>query len=238
MSDNTADARRLIREHPWGVLSTLSKKYPGYPFGSVVPVCADYGGKPLILISKLAQHTQNIEQAPQVSLTLVDNPTEHVQADARVTLVADAERVPVEQVDDVAQRYYRFFPASVGYHSELDFVFYRLQVKTIRYIGGFGQIHWLGADLLTPNPLTPQEEAGIVSHMNDDHGNALADYWRHAGYALTENQPVEMIAMDGESLVLRHANRLVTLPLPLPVTAFADARVCLVKMANIAREGC
>lgn len=235
MTDNATTARRLIREHYWGVLSTHSKKFPGYPFGSVVPVCPDYNGSPLILISTLAQHTQNIQQAAHVSLTLLDNPGNSVQTDARVTLLADAGPVPAEQIEAVAERYYRFFPDSRGYHTELDFLFYRLDVIAIRYIGGFGRIHWLAPDLLTANPFRPEEERGILDHMNADHANALADYWRHAGLPLHES-PVTMVAMDAESIVLRHDQRMQTLPLLQPVNSPADARQCLVAMARQARE--
>ena len=41
------------------------KAMPGFPFGSVVPYCLDEQGRPLILISRIAQHTHNL-QRPQV----------------------------------------------------------------------------------------------------------------------------------------------------------------------------
>lgn len=235
MTENATVARRLIREHFWGVLSTHSKKFPGYPFGSVVPVCPDYSGEPLILISKLAQHTQNILQTPQVSLTLVDTPTGNVQTDARATLIADAEPVPADQVDAASERYYRYFPDASGYHTELDFVFFRLKVKTVRYIGGFGQIHWLSPELLTANPFTPEQEQGIVGHMNEDHADAVALYWMHAGLPATESAPV-MVAIDGELLVMRADARLAAIPLINPVNTPTEARQCLVAMVKAARE--
>lgn len=240
MTENTSDARRLTREHFWGVLSTHSKRYPGYPFGSVVPVCPDYAGIPLILISKLAQHTQNIQAAPQVALTLVDTPDAaagngNVQTEARVTLLADAQPLAPDEIEAAAERYYRYFPESRGYHTELDFVFYRLQVMTLRYIGGFGRIHWLSSELLTSNPFTPEQERGIVEHMNDDHADALVLYWQHAG--LPEGvEPVVMVGMDGESLVLRRGARMASVPLLHPVNDPAEARQCLVAMVKAARE--
>lgn len=235
MTDNALDARRLIREHFWGVLSTQSKKFPGYPFGSVVPVCPDYTGAPLILISKLAQHTQNILQAAQVSLTLVDTPTGNVQAEARATLMADAEAVPADQIDAAAERYYRHFPEARGYHTELDFIFFRLKVNTVRYIGGFGKIHWLAPELLTVNPFTPEQDQGIVCHMNEDHADAVALYWEHASLPAADSAPV-MVAIDGESLVMRAGSRLAAIPLRTPVSNPTEARQCLVAMVKAARE--
>lgn len=256
MTETADAARRLIREHFWGVLSTHSKKYPGYPFGSVVPVCPDYNGMPLILISKLAQHTQNIQETPQVSLTLVENADSgRVQTEARVTLLADAHPLPAEAVDAAAERYYRYFPDSRGYHSELDFVFYRLHPITVRYIGGFGKIHWLSPELLTANPFTPEQERGIVEHMNDDHADALSLYWRHAGLpggsetlstayagdgsvddATAKPGRVTLVAIDNESLVMRREQRLAAIPLLTPVFNPLEARQCLVAMVKAARE--
>lgn len=256
MTETADAARRLIREHFWGVLSTHSKKYPGYPFGSVVPVCPDYNGMPLILISKLAQHTQNIQETPQVSLTLVENSESgSVQTEARATLLADAHLIPAEAVDAAAERYYRYFPDSRGYHTELDFVFYRLTPITIRYIGGFGQIHWLSPALLTSNPFTPEQERSIVEHMNNDHADALVLYWRHAGLAkasealsdklmgdeaasdeLGKLARVTMVAIDNESLVMRSGQHLAAIPLLTPVSNPGEARQCLVAMVKVARE--
>lgn len=240
MTETADAARSLIREHFWGVLSTHSKKYPGYPFGSVVPVCPDYNGMPLILISKLAQHTQNIQEIPQVSLTLVENAESgSVQTDARVTLLADAQLVPIDAVASAAERYYRFFPDSRGYHTELDFVFYRLKVITVRYIGGLGKIHWLSPELLTPNPFTPEQERSIVEHMNEDHADAVALYWRHAGLPMagaSDTSPASLVGIDRDSLVMRRDQRLAAIPLPTPVKDPGEARQCLVAMVKAARE--
>lgn len=233
--DTQTEARRLIRQHFWGVLSTHSKKFPGYPLGSVVPVCPDYSGAPIILISKLAQHTQNIQHSPQVSLTLVDTPKGNVQAEARASLLADAQAVAAEEVAAIAERYYRYFPECEGYHTELDFVFYRLKVVTVRYIGGFGKIHWLSPGLLSPNPFTAEQEQGIVSHMNEDHADALLLYWQHAGLA-TGDAPVQMVSMDAESIVVRRDGVLAAIALPVSVATPLQARECLVAMVKAARE--
>ncbi len=76
-------ARELLLKEYRGVLSTHSKSMPGFPFGSVVPYCLDEQGRPLILISRIAQHTHNLQKignarslsanvAPKMSRPLVD----------------------------------------------------------------------------------------------------------------------------------------------------------------------
>lgn len=57
-------ARELLLKEYRGVLSTHSKSMPGFPFGSVVPYCLDAEGNPLILISRIAQHTHNLLKDP------------------------------------------------------------------------------------------------------------------------------------------------------------------------------
>ena len=79
---SNADARRLLRRQQHGVLSTLSKKLDGYPFGSVTPFVLDHQARPVILISTLAEHTKNIAADPRVSLLAHDTSTD-IQANAR-----------------------------------------------------------------------------------------------------------------------------------------------------------
>ena len=62
------EARELLLREYRGVLSTQSKAMPGFPFGSVVPYCLDAQGWPLILISRIAQHTHNLKVDGKCSL--------------------------------------------------------------------------------------------------------------------------------------------------------------------------
>ena len=66
-------ARTLLHLGRVGSLSTLSRKRPGFPFGSLMPYALDSEGRPLFLISTMAMHTQNLQQDPRASL-LVTQP--------------------------------------------------------------------------------------------------------------------------------------------------------------------
>lgn len=83
-------ARELLLKEYRGVLSTLSKSMPGYPFGSVVPYCLDAQGHPVILISRIAQHTHNLQKDPKCSLLVGERDAEDVQAVGRLTVMAEA----------------------------------------------------------------------------------------------------------------------------------------------------
>ncbi|MEP1093857.1 MAG: pyridoxamine 5'-phosphate oxidase family protein [Cyclobacteriaceae bacterium] len=140
------NATALIKSKQDGVLSTLSVKLDGFPFGSVVPYCLDNAGWPVILISTIAEHTKNIKVDPRCSLTIVMD-GEDVQANGRICLIGHMEELPSEE-REVMERYYTQFPNSRSYDATHDFSFYRLAPVSIRYIGGFGQIHWFKPDEL------------------------------------------------------------------------------------------
>ena len=57
-------ARTLVHLGLTGALSTLSRKQPGHPFGSLMPYAPDERGRPIFLISRMAMHTQNLETDP------------------------------------------------------------------------------------------------------------------------------------------------------------------------------
>ena len=238
---NSDKARLILNQHFHGVLSTISEKFSGHPFGSVVPYCLDYRGQPLILISRLAQHTRNLQKDPRLSLLVLDRaPVSrgNVQTDARLTLVGEAVKVPDAELEDCSQRYYRHFPDTVGYHSELDFEFYTLKITTMRFIPGFGQACWLsGETVRQPNPFSAKEEHRIVAHMNDDHGDALLHYHQSAPIkdsdcAQINPERVEMVAIDAEGLVLRVNEGLERIQFSRQVKNPGEARQILVEMAK------
>jgi putative heme iron utilization protein len=66
-------ARTLVYLGRIGSLSTLSRKQPGFPFGSVMPNALDASGRPIFLISSMAMHTQNLQADARASL-LVTQP--------------------------------------------------------------------------------------------------------------------------------------------------------------------
>jgi putative heme iron utilization protein len=88
------EARLMLRAHRYGALCTLSKKFDGYPFGSITPYLVDHDGSLLILISSLAEHTKNIRCDSRVSLITHDHRDPYFQAQGRVTFIGNAEPEP------------------------------------------------------------------------------------------------------------------------------------------------
>lgn len=231
MSANVArPARELLLKEYRGVLSTHSKSMPGFPFGSVVPYCLDAEGNPLILISRIAQHTHNLQKDPKCSLLVGERGAEDVQAVGRLTVLAEARKLEqAEAIDAAAERYYRYFPESRNYHSAHDFDFWVLQPVRHRYIGGFGAIHWID-QLTLANPFAGKAEAGMVEHMNSDHAKAIAHYVALSG--LPDSVPAQLVGIDSEGMHLRIGQALYWLAFPDPCNTPTQVREALVLLAH------
>ena len=134
-------AKDLLCTSTYGVLGTHSEAIPGYPYGSLVPYTLDSRGQPIILISRLAQHSRNIQVDPRVSLTVSAIPAEDgdLLNTSRLCLLANAE----PGADETAREDYVWrFPEAREY-LQLDFEFYRLVPFRLHMIAGFGQVQWL-----------------------------------------------------------------------------------------------
>lgn len=227
-----ATARDLLCRCYDGVLATVSVDVPGYPFGSVVPYCLDQHGRPLILVASIAQHTKNMRADARVSLTVFDRSEPDLQAAGRVTVLGDARRLS-EQERVLALRYYRYFPQSHDYDRTHDFAFYAIEPRRIRYIGGFGAIHWFEpATMLVGNPFDAEAERGIVEHMNGDHADAIRHYCAVAGIEVPPGVTPELVGCDGEGINLRLEARIVRVAFDAPVNDLKAVRQTLVAMAR------
>lgn len=223
-------ARELLLREYRGVLSTHSKAMPGFPFGSVVPYCLDAQGWPLILISRIAQHTHNLKVDGKCSLLVAERDADDVQAVGRLTLLAEARMLDeTADVAAAAERYYRYFPESRGYHDAHDFDFWRLQPVRWRYIGGFGAIHWLD-EVAQANPFAGDTERRMLEHMNSDHVDAIAHYVALSGLPLTE--PAQMVGIDREGFHLRIGQSLHWLGFPISCNTAGEVREALVRLAR------
>src|SRR6204780_1358126 len=99
-------ARTLMYLGRIGSLSTLSRKQPGFPFGSVMPYGLDEQGRPIFLISTMAMHTQNLKADPRASLLVTQNDTDSDPlGSSRVTLVGNALPVPESEIADARKIY-------------------------------------------------------------------------------------------------------------------------------------
>src|ERR1035441_7134174 len=106
-------ARTLMHSGRIGSLSTLSRKQPGFPFGSLMPYGLDGQGRPIFLISTMAMHTQNLQAAPRASLFVTEPDARGDPLGAsRVTLIGSVSRIPKPELVAARTVYLRRYPDS------------------------------------------------------------------------------------------------------------------------------
>jgi putative heme iron utilization protein len=234
--------RTLLSLASLGTLSTVSRKHPGFPFGSLMPFALDSAGQPLLLISDMAMHTQNLKAEPRCSLFVGQaNADGDPLGSARATLIANAEAVVKE--DDIAavreiylarhenSRYWVDFP---------DFRFFRLQPVDLYYVGGFGVMGWVDASDYQHAPPDPLAEHApeILAHMNTDHVPAMILLARlHAQLEATE---AAMTSIDRLGFTLRlktnEGMKGARINFPREVANPQQTRSVLVEMVQQARQ--
>ena len=227
-----AEARQFLSATHSGVLSTISARLEGYPFGSIAPFVLDHDGNPLILISTIAEHTKNIQADARVSLIAFDSGASDMQAGARLTVIGKA--IPMDKDEALRARYLRYFPQAEGYFDMHDFLFHRIDVEQARFIGGFGKIHWVpGDELRAPANRLAAQEAAILDHMNADHAENLSAYCRHI-HGIEAAQAI-MIGIDTAGFDVRANDKLLRFAFDTPVTDAQEARQALVALAKACR---
>jgi putative heme iron utilization protein len=230
--DRARQARELFRAARSGVLSSHSIKFPGYPYGSALPHITDHAGRPVVLISHLAEHTHNLEADGRVSF-LVSDAGPDLQASSRAALLGDAH--PIGDATAIRARYLRFFPEQAQYLELGGFHFWVVEPFQIRFIEGFGSLHWIAGDRYVAAPGEVLDaECSILEHMNQDHRDALLAYCRHARGS--EPQRVEMIGIDCDGFDVRADDRLLRFAFERPIATTSEARAALVALAHASRS--
>ena len=190
-------ARTLVYLGRMGSLSTLSRKQPGFPFGSVMPYGLDDHGRPIFLISTMAMHTQNLQADPHASLLVSQQVAEGEPLGAsRVTLLGNVLPVPEPELAEARKLYLERHANSKYWVDFDDFSFYRMDVVDVYYVGGFGVMGWVSAsdyDRSQPDPLA-DSMAEIIQHMNADHQDALVMLART--FAHVDSTEATMTAVD------------------------------------------
>ena len=234
-------ARTLMYLGRIGSLSTLSRKQPGFPFGSVMPYGLDDHGRPIFLISTMAMHTQNLQADARASLLVTQDDTGGDPLGAsRVTLVGNVLPLPEWEVAEARELYLARYANSKYWVDFEDFSFYRMDVVDVYYVGGFGVMGWVSAseyDRSQPDPLA-DSMAEIIQHMNADHKDALVLLAKK--FARTESQEATITAVDRLGFHVRMKTRDgirgARIAFLREVNSPAETRKALVEMVQQARS--
>jgi hypothetical protein len=223
------DARQLWAGRFQAVLNTHSLAEPGYPFGSLVPYCLDQAGHALLLLSHLAQHTRNLNADPRCGLCLAQATDADPQQSLRLSCPADAQ--PVDLADTASHaRWFRYFPASRPYFTELNFRLYRVRPRRFYFNGGFATARWLGTErILRPSPLDDADEVRLLGALGDLPG-LLAERYGASG------APIRLAGADPWGLDLALGEHLTRVPLPGPLSTLDSLRDAVLAACNVQRR--
>ncbi|WP_282604419.1 HugZ family protein [Pelagibius sp. Alg239-R121] len=237
--------RGLMRSAPQVSVSTaLARDGSGRPYVSLALVALDHDASPLLLLSDLADHTANLKARPELAL-LFDGTGSYRDplAGPRASVLGNAEVVKDRRL---LNRFMRRHPSSELYAGFKDFNLYRLQIESAHLVAGFGQIHWVEAadvllDVTRATKLASAEE-DIVSHMNQDHADAVALIAARIASPLAGRQgggdePAWVLTgVDPEGCDLRCHSLLARADFDKSVTDAETARVELVRLTKRARQ--
>ncbi len=232
--------KALLRKSRHGALATLMPT-SGDPYCSLVNVASAPGGQTILLISKLARHTQNISRDPRVSVMLQEGAEGEPLEQARIMVSGKAIKAESDNDAVLRRRFLSAHPSAEAYAAFADFMFFTVEPSNVHLVAGFGRIvdvepEKILTDLAGADGLI-EAEAGIVAHMNEDHLDATLLYatkllgaeegaWRMTG-----------VDPDGADLVLD--GQTLRLPFRERVTTANEARKALVALVAEARaKGC
>lgn len=227
-------ARRLLRATGKAVLASAMAD-DGAPYASLVTIAPDVDGSPILLLSRLADHTRNVAIESRVAL-LFDgtdgfaNPQEGPRLTVLGTLATSAE-------GRLRRRFLARHPAAALYAGFADFAFFRLSVERSHWVGGFARAVWLGDGVIMDAAAAAgigDAEEDILRHMNGDHAETLDLYAR--SLLGREERGWTMTGVDPDGCDLRCAETYARLSFEARVDTPEGVRNALVELARRAHQ--
>ncbi|MES0811262.1 DUF2470 domain-containing protein [Roseibium sp. SCPC15] len=233
-------AKGLVRSARFGALAAIETD-TGHPLASRVAVATDLDGAPVVLTSLLSGHTSAIRNNPFCSLLVGEPGKGDPLAHPRVSLLCSA--VPIERGSSTHERLKRRYlarhPKAELYVDFGDFAFFRLEASRASLNGGFGKAFELQHEDLLARvddlESWSEMEAGAVSHMNEDHRDAVKLYAEVLCGGESANW--RLACLDPEGIDLASGDRVERLWFAEPLSKPSDVRPTLVALALQARNG-
>ena len=236
--DAKAVAKALLRAIRAGTLATIDRN-TGHPFASLVNVATDIDGSPLILVSRLSTHTANLERDGRASLLLASSGRGDPLAHPRLTVLGTFAPVArsAEAEPRIRRRFLARHPKAELYAGFADFSFWRFFVASGHLNAGFARAADLkGSEITTDlsgaESLLAAEETA-VTHMNDDHAEAVRLYATKLLGA--EDGLWRLTGIDPEGLDLALGDATLRLAFAERVTSAEALRKTVVELAVTAR---
>lgn len=223
-ADPAQAARLLLRAARVGTLAT---QHNGHPFAGLVTPATGADLSILLLLSDLSEHTKQLRRDPRCAVLVAGEASEaNPQTTPRVTVSGSAA---VADEAALRARFLAIHPYAALYAGFGDFHLWRMVPEEALLVADFAQAHRLRAERLLPPAdavaAVSAAAAGIMTHCNADHAEALAllagaaGAWRMVG--------VDVDGCDLESDTEQPARRIA---FPAPVADAGEVREALVAM--------
>ncbi len=186
------------------------------PYVSLVTTATDFDGSPILLLSRLADHTRNLDADTHVSL-LFDGTAGYAnpQQGPRVTLMGRIEHCPEPHV---RQRFLARHPGAGLYADFADFAFYRVQLERVHWVGGFARARWLDQGLACDWALSRRFETtapALLQSLNADQAALLTEL---ANRVLKKRgKGWQAVAVDADGIDLQRENSILRLAFSQPL---------------------
>lgn len=236
--------KTLLTKNKSGVLSTVAEE-DGTPFGSIINFALDEQDTIFFFASKLAEHTSNLLKDNHASLFVYEE-KEGKDGDqlavARATILGKLTKVEKSQqlMDVFLARH-----PNAHYVRYDDFsIFMFSTVTRVRYIAGFGEMSWIGAEAYheAKSDQVLIGSAFAVQHMNADHAEANVDMVNHFGglekkCTAAQMFSIDRLGMDILASIEGEGKKMVRIMFPEPLETAKQIREVVVKMAKEAEAG-
>ncbi|MCA1442839.1 HugZ family protein [Ensifer sp. IC4062] len=227
-------ARTLLRSAKSGSLAAIEPESGGFPFVSRVLIGIDIDGAPVVLVSRLATHTQALLADERASLLTGEPGKGDPLAHPRLTVQCKAEEVSRESEAHarIRARFVRRHPKAKLYVDFPDFGFFRLSPLRASLNGGFGRAYALMAeDLAIASPAAAalaEMEDSAIDHMNADHADAVKYY--AVTHCRAPDSDWKIVGIDAAGLDLSDGDQLRRLEFQTPLQDVTELRPLLKKL--------
>jgi heme iron utilization protein len=233
-------SRQIIRSARKAFLNTIAnpgdQAFAGWPSTSMVTVVAAWDGSPVLMLSDIAYHAQNIKADARCAL-MFDGTEDFAnpQEGPRVSVVGKLKKTNDKKLHE---RFLQRHPRARMYAGFGDFNFYKMDVEKFHFVGGFARAIWVNKRkaLLQKKDWAEiaESEQGIIEHMNADHTEALRLYG--ANLIGKRGKHWQMIGIDPEGFDLKCGTKIHRLNFDTSNTTSGKYRETLINLVSQARK--